>query len=82
MKTLIIHPKDVTTDMLCLVDRDMNCTIIRNNLPNSELKRLITEHDRIIMLGHGTEDGLIGFDKFIIKFLKCERQKNFIEDFA
>ncbi len=52
--------------MLCLVYRDMNCTIIRNNLSNSELKRLISEHDRIIMLGHGTEDGLIGFNKFII----------------
>ena len=66
MKTLVIHPKDPTTDMLCLVYRDMNCTVIRNNLPNGTLKKLIQEHDRVIMMGHGTPTGLIGFGKYVI----------------
>lgn len=60
MKTLIIHPKDTSTDMLCVVYKDMNCTIVRNHISTSALKRLIYEHDRVIMMGHGTESGLIG----------------------
>lgn len=66
MKTLVIHPKDPTTDMLCIVYRDMNCTVVRNNLPNAELKRLLKDHDRVIMMGHGTAYGLIGFGKLLI----------------
>jgi hypothetical protein len=30
------------------------------------LKGQIKAHDRIVMLGHGTEKGLIGFNKFVI----------------
>ena len=66
MKTLVIHPKDITTDFLSVVYSDINCTLIRNNLSHAELKKSIKDHDRIIFLGHGTEYGLIGFGKILI----------------
>jgi hypothetical protein len=33
-------------------------------MPKHQLKKMIVEYDRIIMLGHGTERGLIGFGDF------------------
>lgn len=63
MKTLVIHPEDHTTNFLCeiyeqkLSNSDWN--LIRDTVSKSELKRQIKAHDRIIMLGHGTEEGLL-----------------------
>lgn len=67
MKTLIIHPKDTTTDFLSdiYISKD-HYTIIRYNASKKELIQDILEHDRIIMLGHGTEYGLFGFGRYII----------------
>lgn len=58
MKTLVIHPKDPTTDFLSDIYSDKDWTIITSPKSKSELKRTIKEHDRIVMLGHGTENGL------------------------
>lgn len=66
MKTLVIHPKDSTTDFLSDIYLGKNWTVITTNISNGLLKRLIKTHDRIVMLGHGTEKGLIGFNRFII----------------
>jgi len=66
MKTLVIHPKDETTDFLSEIYSGKDWTIINTNISKSALKRAINEHDRIIMLGHGSKQGLIGFNKFII----------------
>jgi len=64
MKTLVIHPFDLSTLFLCSIYLNMDdCTVIRSNVSNKELIRLIDLNDRIIMLGHGTELGLIGFNK-------------------
>ena len=65
MKTLIIHPKDITTDFLCKSYND-DFTLIRTNISKSLLLKLIRSHDLIIMMGHGTDKGLIGFDKYVI----------------
>jgi hypothetical protein len=61
MKTLVIHPKDITTDFLSVIYADKkDWTIVNDfNVSKKELKELIKSHDRIVMLGHGTEDGLI-----------------------
>ncbi len=60
MKTLVIHPKDSTTDFLSVIYADKKeWTIINYNPSKTELKKKIKEHDRIVMLGHGTEYGLI-----------------------
>ena len=80
MKTLIIHPKDPTTDFLSVIYEDMNCSIIRNSLSTSLLKNTIKDHDRVIFLGHGTEYGLLGFDRIFIGsdlvYLLREKEEN------
>lgn len=59
MKTLVIHPTDPTTNFLKLVYKGQDCTVINDIVSKAALKKAIKEHDRIIMLGHGTADGLL-----------------------
>ena len=66
MKTLVIHPKDSTTDFLSEIYSDKDWTVINTNTSKKLLKEQIKAHDRIVMLGHGTEKGLLGFGKFVI----------------
>jgi len=66
MKTLVIHPHDVTTDFLSVIYSNTDWTILTKNTSHKNLKELIKSHNRIIMLGHGTEHGLIGHKRFII----------------
>jgi len=66
MKTLVIHPKDSTTDFLSEIYYNKDWTLINTNTTKKFLKDQIATHDRIVMLGHGTENGLLGFDRFII----------------
>jgi hypothetical protein len=66
MKTLIIHPKDSTTDFLSNIYLGKNYTIINTNVSKSFLKKQIKIHDVIYMLGHGTENGLLGYNRFVI----------------
>lgn len=66
MKTLVIHPKDNTTDFLTEIYSDKNWTVINANTSKKILKEQIKTHDRIVMLGHGTQFGLIGYNKLVI----------------
>jgi len=66
MKTLVIHPKDTSTDFLSTIYSDKDWTVINTNTSKKFLKEQIKSHDRIIMLGHGTPCGLLGFDRFVI----------------
>lgn len=66
MKTLVIHPKDITTDFLSEIYLDKDWTVINMNVSKKVLKEQIKSHDRIVMLGHGTERGLIGFGKTML----------------
>ena len=56
---LVIHPKDVTTDVLSVIYNDINATVLRQPTSKKRLKELIKAADRVIMLGHGTEYGLL-----------------------
>lgn len=58
MKTLVIHPSDPTTDFLKVIYEGKGWTTIRTSVPKRVLKESILAHDRIVMLGHGTEKGL------------------------
>ena len=60
MKTLVIHPKDASTDFLRPIYEDLNCTIIKNtkDVSKSFVEKAIRYHDRIIMMGHGSPHGL------------------------
>ena len=49
---------------MCYLFYSHDC--INTNTSKSFLKQQIILHDRIIMLGHGTEEGLIGFNRFFI----------------
>ncbi len=66
MKTLVIHPHDPTTDFLGHIYFDKDWTVFRSNLSKKHLVEAIKEHERIIMLGHGTEYGLIGWGRLVI----------------
>jgi len=66
MNTLVIHPQDQTTDFLSVIYKDTNWNVINTNPSKKYLKEQIKLHDRIIMLGHGTENGLIGFNRLVI----------------
>jgi len=66
VKTLVIHPNDRTTDFLGLVYEDKPWTVINGAATYEELTAAIREHDRIVMLGHGTPHGLIGHRGFAV----------------
>lgn len=61
MKTLVIHPKDETTDFLKCIYDDGSVTLLYNmkNFSDDFIKSQIEYNDRIIMLGHGTPQGLL-----------------------
>ena len=66
MKTLIIHPKDETTDFLKPIYEGLDVTLVSDNISKSKLKTLIREHDKIVMMGHGCDKGLLGFNRLVI----------------
>lgn len=59
MKTLVLHPQDITTDFLkpiyAGIKRKM---VLTKNVSRSKLLSAIRSHDTIIMLGHGSSSGL------------------------
>jgi hypothetical protein len=66
MSTLIIHPSDTSnrfseTDLCVPIP---NKTIITGGVTKTELRELIKNHDRIIMLGHGSPWGLMSVGQF------------------
>lgn len=56
MRTLVIHPHDHSTKFLEDIYVGLDCTVHRT-MKNP--LHLIKQHDRIICLGHGTENGLL-----------------------
>jgi hypothetical protein len=65
MKTLIIHPDDKSTDFLCPIYQTIeDKTVVRKGLTKKEVAEKIKIHNRIIMLGHGSPDGLFAVGQF------------------
>jgi len=65
VKNLIIHPKDPTTEFLSPIYANLNDkTVVTDGITKSELRVLIEIHNRIIMLGHGFQYGLINPGQF------------------
>ena len=65
MKTLIIHPNDKSTTFLDIVYSPIkNKTVITGGISKSELNKLIEEHDRVMMMGHGCPTGLFSVGQF------------------
>ena len=65
MKTLIIHPEDPSTTFLDIVYTPIkDKTIVDGGISKTELMGLIREHDRVMMMGHGSPGGLFSIGKF------------------
>ena len=65
MKTLIIHPEDSSTTFLDIVYESIpNKTVITGGISKAEVQQLIREHDRVMMMGHGSPGGLFNVGKF------------------
>jgi hypothetical protein len=71
MSTLVIHPFDTTTEFLIPIysnyqkfPDEEQLTVIRGGMTKDEVDKLITEHDRIIMMGHGSPSGLFAVGQF------------------
>ena len=65
MRHLIIHPKDTSTDFLKPIYAEIQIkTVITGGVTKYELRELIKNHDRVIMLGHGSPWGLLAVGQF------------------
>jgi hypothetical protein len=65
MKTLIIHPKDKSTDFLKPIYAGIpDQTVVTGGTTRRELHELIKSHDRIMMMGHGHPGGLFSVGQF------------------
>jgi len=65
MKNLIIHPTDSSTEFLKPIYANVSDAIILNGgATKDQVKELITRHDRVIMLGHGSPYGLFSIGQF------------------
>lgn len=65
MKTLIIHPDDESTSFLDIVYKDIpNQTLVTGGCTKEDIQKLIEEHDRIMMMGHGSPGGLFSVGSF------------------
>lgn len=65
MSTLILHPKDQSTDFLKPIYATIqDKTVITGGVTKYELRKLIKSHERVIMLGHGTPHGLLTVGQF------------------
>jgi len=66
MKTLVIHPEDKTTDFLKVIYAGKGWSVIDYRADRKEITKAILEHDRIVMLGHGSAQGLFGYNDMVI----------------
>ena len=65
MKNLIIHPADASTDFLKPIYANVSDAIVLNGgATKDQVKELMVQHDRIIMLGHGSPFGLFSVGQF------------------
>lgn len=67
MNTLIIHPKDSSTNFLKPIYAPIqDKTVITGGVNKFQLRQLIKNHDRSILLGHGTPHGLLAVGQFSV----------------
>ena len=65
MKTLVIHAEDSSTDFLCPIYQTIeDKTVLRKGFTKKDVAEQIKIHDKVIMLGHGSLDGLFSVGQF------------------
>jgi hypothetical protein len=78
MKTLVLHPDDRSTDFLKEIYSGKGYDVItRWDISYPVLKAMVETHDRIMMMGHGSPNGLIGFGHIFMnpKFIELLQTK-------
>ena len=66
MKNLVIHPTDASTDFLKPIYANItDATIMNGGIGKGQVAKAIEEHERIIMMGHGSPFGLFSIGQFI-----------------
>jgi len=64
-KILVIHPKDKSTDFLKPIYHGRSdVTVITGGCTKEDVAKAIDEHDHIVMMGHGTPQGLLAMGNF------------------
>ncbi len=64
MKTLVIHPDDRSTDFLAPIYENIDVTLLTGGVSKNDVLKMMKEHDRIIMMGHGSPWGLVSIGQF------------------
>jgi len=65
MKTLVIHPRDNSTLFLNKVyDSLDDVTLVRGDITKNQMRDMIRSHDQVMMMGHGTQRGLLSVGQF------------------
>jgi hypothetical protein len=65
--TLVLHPEDATTDFLSAIYADKGWDVLSApGMGRTAVKTAIQNHDRIVMLGHGSPRGLFGRGSFLV----------------
>lgn len=63
-RILVIHPADRSTRFLDLVYQNLDSTVVTGNVERPQLRDLIEQADQVIMLGHGSSQGLYSVGQF------------------
>ena len=64
-KILVIHPKDKSTDFLKPIYHGRSdVTVITGNCTKEDVAKAIDAHEHIVMMGHGTPQGLLAMGQF------------------
>ena len=80
VNTLVIHLEDPSTDCLSVIYSGRGWKVVRTQPEQEELERLLAEHDRIIMLGHGSPTGLFGSHTSYSAFAIGEREAHLLRN--
>lgn len=64
MKTLIIHPRDASTDFLKPIYSNIEDKTVLTQGTRKKVIEEIERHDRIMMMGHGSPSGLFSIGRF------------------
>jgi len=64
---LIIHPKDHSTDFLSAIHKKLkHKTILTGGVDQATIMDMMQNYNRLIIMGHGSEDGLLSINQFPI----------------
>jgi len=64
-KNLVIHPSDISTTFLTPIYRELkNSTVIEEKSSYDEVLKKCQENNRVLMMGHGSPQGLFSVGRF------------------